>query len=518
MGAYVTMAGLRTVRREKERRMSETGRQGTDNIGFATLSSLAWVVVGLCMAVGAAPPAWGQCAGEHKLTASDAAADDFFGGSVSVSGDTAVVGAHADDDGGFASGAAYVYTRPGGVWMQQQKLTASDAAAGDLFGDSVSVSGDTVLVGAYGNDDAGADSGSAYVFVRSGGAWTQQLKLTASDAEASNFFGFSVSVSGDTAVVAAPFNSDAANGSGSAYVFVRSGTAWTQQQKLTASDAAEKDYFGWSVSVDGDMIVVGARGDSDAGQDSGSAYVFVRAGAVWTQHQKLTASDAAGGDVFGRSVSISGNTVVVGADQNDDAGFQSGSAYVYVRSGGLWTQQQKLTASDAAAGDGFGHSVSASGDTTVAGAPGRDDTGIDFGSAYVYVRSEGVWTQQQTLTASDASAGDNFGYSVSLNGNTSVIGAFQDDDAGADSGSAYVFGVNCNGACCLNGACDLLKQSTCATFGGVFFGPDSACDSVTCPSICGADLIPCPAGDGMVDIFDILGVLDAFSGADCCAP
>ncbi len=223
-------------------------------------------------------------AAEQKLTALDAAVNDRFGISVSVSGDTAVIGTYGDDS---YSGSAYVFIRSGGTWTQQAKLTALDAAAGDRFGTSVSVSGDTAVIGAY-NDDGG--TGSAYVFVRSGTTWTQQVKLTASDAAADDLFGYSVSVSGDTAVVAARYDDGIGTNSGSAYVFVRSGTTWTQQAKFTASDAAAQDYFGTSVSVSGDTAVIGAYND-DGG--TGSAYVFVRSGTTWTQQAKLTASDAA---------------------------------------------------------------------------------------------------------------------------------------------------------------------------------------------------------------------------------
>ena len=197
--------------------------------------------------------------------------------------------------------------------FSQTKIVDGDAAAVDCFGTSVSISGDTALVGAYQDDDAGSDTGSAYVFVRSGDTWTQQAKLTASDAAAGDFFGYSVSVSGDTAIIGALRDDDAGSGSGSAYVFVRSGTTWTQQQKLTASDAAGEDQFGISVSIDGDTALVGAYDDDDAGAMSGSAYVFVRSGDTWTQQQKLTASDAAAGDFFSYSVSVSGDTALVGA-------------------------------------------------------------------------------------------------------------------------------------------------------------------------------------------------------------
>ena len=188
------------------------------------------------------------------------------------------------------------------------KLTASDAAAGDWFGRYVAVSGATVVVGAPNDDDNGSNSGSAYVFVRSGISWSQQAKLTASDAAAFDFFGVSVAISGDTAVVGANFDDGKGVDSGSAYVFVRSGTTWTEQAKLTASDAAALDQFGIEVSISGDTAVVGAFSDDDSGSRSGSAYVFVHSGATWTEQAKLTASDAAIDDRFGRSVSVSGDT------------------------------------------------------------------------------------------------------------------------------------------------------------------------------------------------------------------
>ncbi len=259
-----------------------------------------------------------------------------------------------DDDAGSESGSAYVFVRSGTTWSQQAKLTAFDAAAIDQFGYSVAISGDTAIVGAYGDDDAGSASGSAYVFVRSGTTWSQQAKLTALDAAASDQFGYSVAISGDTAIVGAYLDDDAGSASGSAYVFVRSGTTWSQQAKLTASDGAASDLFGYSVAISGDTAIVGAYGDDDAGSDSGSAYVFVRSGTTWSQQAKLTALDAAAVDCFGYSVAISGDTAIVGAYLDDDAGSASGSAYVFVRSGTTWSQQAKLTASDGAASDQFG--------------------------------------------------------------------------------------------------------------------------------------------------------------------
>ncbi len=403
------------------------GAHGDDDDGSASGSAYVFVRSGTVWAL------------QAKLTAADAAADDNFGYSVALAGDTAVVGAYLDDDAGSDSGSAYVFARSGTSWAQQAKLTAADAAADDRFGVSVSTSGDTAVVGAYWDDDAGSDSGSAYVFARSGTNWTQQAKLTAADAAAGDSFGVSVSLSGETAVVGAVFDDDAGASSGSAYVFVRSGTNWTQQAKLTAADAAAGDSFGYSVSLAGDSAVVGAYWDDDTALNSGSAYVFVRSGTSWTQQAKLNAADAATDDRFGISVSLSGDSALVGAFMDDDGGEVSGSAYVFVRSGTNWSQQAKLIAADDAGYDYFGCSVSLSGDTALVGAHYDDDWGTNCGSAYVFERSGTSWAQQAKLTAADAAAEDLFGNSVSISGDTAVVGAAGDDDAGSFSGSAYVF-------------------------------------------------------------------------------
>ena len=374
---------------------------------------------------------------QAKLTAGDAATFDYFGWSVAVSGDTAVIGARGDDDAGSYSGAAYVFTRTAGVWSQQAKLTASDAAADDHFGLSVAASGDTVVIGAYGDDSY---SGAAYVFTRTAGVWSQQAKLTASDVATDERFGWSVSLDGNTAVIGAYLDDDGGTDSGSAYVFTRSGEVWSQQAKLTASDSAAFDEFGRSVAVSGETAVIGARLDDDGGSASGSAYVFIRAGGVWSQQAKLTANDATADDTFGFAVAISGETAVIGARLDDDGGSASGSAYVFTRSGEVWSQQAKLTASDSATDDFFGSSVAVQGDTAVIGADGNDDEGSDSGSAYVFTRSGAVWSEQAKLTASDSATGDFFGWSVAISGDTALIGAHWDDEGSIiDSGSAYVF-------------------------------------------------------------------------------
>ena len=382
---------------------------------------------------------------EAQLLAADGAADDFFGFAVSVSGDTAVIGAHLDDTAaGTNAGSVYVFVRTGTAWSLQQKLLASDAAAGDNFGWSVALAGDRVVIGAVSDDTAGgANAGSAYVFVRSGTAWTEQQKLVAADGAADDAFGFSVAISGDTLAVGADSDDMAAGiNVGSAYVYVLSGGTWTPQQKLVAPDGVAGDVFGYAVSLSGDSAAVGAlQADTPAGVDAGAAYVFVRSGTVWSQQQKLLAADGAAADQLGSSVSISGDTAVAGARFDDAPQQNSGSAYVFVRSGTVWTQQQKLVASDAAEIDLFGWSAALSGDTLVLGAPGDDTTGgDDAGSAYVFGRFGSVWTEHRRLLAPDGALEDQMAFSVSLSGDTVAAGAvFDDTTGGANAGSAHIF-------------------------------------------------------------------------------
>jgi len=362
----------------------------------------------------------------QKLLAVDGGADDHFGESVSVDGDTAIIGVPQDDDLGSSSGSVYVFIYDGNNWIQQAKLHASDGVAGDNFGYSVSLCGDTALIGAIGYDDY---YGSAYVFTRSGTTWTQQAKLIASDGASMDYFGKSVSADGDTALIGAAYDD---NYKGSAYVFIRLGTTWTQQAKLVASDGNVEDYFGRSVSVDGDTALIGAQGNDNS---KGAAYMFTRSGSTWIQKIKLLASDGEEIDCFGCSVSLNGDTASIGA-LGDDI---KGSAYVFTYTGSSWTQQAKLVASDGASLDGFGNCVSVDGDTALIGAFGCDDKGEDSGSAYIFTRTGSTWIQQSKLIASDGFAEDEFGVCVSVDGNFAFIGAYYDDDMGTSSGSAYVF-------------------------------------------------------------------------------
>jgi hypothetical protein len=457
------------------------------------------------------------------LKASNTQANDFFGYSVAVSGDTAVVGAFGEASSATGvngdqsnnslveAGAAYVFVRSGGVWSQQAYLKASNPDAGDSFGFAVAVSGDTIVVGASSessnatgvngdqSNNSAFSSGAAYVFARTGGVWSQQAYLKASNTDSLDGFGYSVAVSGETVVVGAfgegsnatGVNGNQANNSASAsgavYVFTRTGGTWSQQAYLKASNTGTGDVFGTNVALSGDTLAVAAYGEAssstgvngnqgdNSAPSAGAAYIFTRTGGTWSQQAYLKASNAESSDFFGTSVAVSGNTVVVGAsgersnatgvngDQSNNSAEGAGAAYVFVRSGAVWTQQAYLKASNTQANDFFGLYVALSGDTIVVSASGEDSTatgvngdqsnnsGTDSGAAYVFTRSGASWSQQAYLKASNSEPLDRFGTSVSVSGDTVIVGARREDssatgvngdqanNAATDAGAAYVF-------------------------------------------------------------------------------
>ncbi len=404
-------------------------------------------------------PLYWQKDEEQKLVASDGAADDHFGISVSISGNYAIVGTYDDDDNGSDSGSAYIFAPNDincNIWDQQAKLVASDGAAYDYFGISVSISGNKAVVGAHCDDESGYNSGTAYIFKRDGMNWSEQAKLVALDGASNDYFGRSVSISGDYAVVSAYYDDDNGIESGSAYIFAPNEADpndWIQVAKLTASDGAANDLFGFSVSISGDYAIVGAVRDDSNGDKSGSAYVFKRDGTSWSEQAKLVASDGAADDRFGWSVSIIGDYAIIGAVYDDDNGDNSGSAYIFRRDGESWCEQAKLLASDGSDDDHFGRSVSISGAYAVVGTYEDDDNGNESGSVYIFKRSGASWSEEAKFVASDGAADDRFGYSVSISGDKIIAGAYGDDDNGESSGSAYVFGMVPCPAADLTGNC-----------------------------------------------------------------
>lgn len=467
------------------------------------LLSIVSRIAGSGLVVAAAGPVTQQA----YLKSSNSGVADAFGTAVAISGDTMVIGAPAEDgsstgvngsqtsESALQSGAAYVFVRSGGTWIQQAYLKASNTGAYDSFGWSVAISGDTIVVGAHqedsaattvnGNasDNSASNSGAAYVFKRSGSVWTQQAYLKASNAGAADLFGSAVAVSGDTVVVGANREGSAASGidgdgsnngasnSGAAYVFHRDGTSWTQQAYLKSSDSAASAEFGSAVAIDGVRVVVGAP---LADGYRGAAYVFSRSLAAWSQQARLTASNAAPDARFGCAVAVSGDTIAAGArgessgvpaNPADTSAPEAGAAYVFTGSGASWTQQAYLKASNPGAADFFGKSLSLDGDTLVAGAFGEDSaaTGVDgnqssnaasaAGAAYVYSRNATEWFQTGYLKASNSEATDWFGGAVAVSGNTVVAGAaresggargvngIQNGNGALNSGAAYAFVV-----------------------------------------------------------------------------
>ena len=387
----------------------------------------------------------------HKIVASDGVANGQFGISVAIDGNYAVVGAIGDTN---YRGSAYVLQNTISGWKSIAKLTASDRAVYDHFGRFVAISDDQIVVGTDGDDDNGSKSGSAYVFEKPASGWTdmtQTAKLTASDGATEDYFGYSVAISDNQIVVGAYGDDDNGSSSGSAYVFEKPVSGWTdmtQTAKLATSDGAAYDYFGFLVAISEGQIVVGAYGDDDNGSSSGSAYVFEKSSSGWTQKAKLATSDGVADDYFGISVAILGDQIVVGAFGDDDNGSASGSAYVFKKPTSGWanmTQNAKLLASDGASNDQFGRIVGISGNQIVVGASGDDDKGSNSGSAYVFEKPSSGWanmTQTDKLLAPDGASNDRFGSSVAVDGNYAIVGVSGDDDKGSNSGSAYVFRIN----------------------------------------------------------------------------
>ncbi len=495
---------------------------------FAIGSRFSCAVIGyLCFMAFTLPVTYAGTLQQAYLKASNTSAGDYFGWALAIDGNTAVIGAREVGDdvtrtnniqstlSGNGTGAVYVFTRNGDSWSLQATLEASNAEPGDSFGHSVDISGDTLVVsgehedssatGVNGNqsDNSVSNSGAVYVFVRSGTEWSQQAYIKASNTGVQDSFGGNVRISGDTLVVTAhPEDSNATgvNGdqtdnslssSGAVYVFTRTGTQWSQQAYLKASNTNNRDQFGHGVAISGDTIAVsapreqsnatGINGDqTNNSGDRGAVYVFTRNGTSWSQQAYIKASNSDIGGEFGQSpgVSIDGDTLVVGArnepsnatgidgDQNNKSAPGAGAVYVFTRNGTTWSQQAYIKASNTDADDLFGFSVGVSGDSLVVGAWHEDSSAIgpngeqndnssgDSGAAYLFTRNGTVWSQQDYLKASNTEANDNFGNVVGISDQHVVVAAIvedssalgvngdQSDNSAENSGAAYVFDTN----------------------------------------------------------------------------
>ncbi|MEE4329742.1 MAG: Ig-like domain-containing protein, partial [Wenzhouxiangella sp.] len=376
---------------------------------------------------------------QATLFPSDGLPGDGFGMSVSLDGDRALIGSVFHSEGGLSVGAAYIFDFDGLNWNETAKLLAGDGQAGDSFGAEVSLDGDQAMVGALGTGAPGPLAGGVYVFENEGSAWAQTAKLTASDADSRNFFGLSIDLENGLAVIGARDNDEVAFLAGAAYVFEQNGANWNEVQKLTASDPVSVQNFGVSVSLSGNRLAVGARGADGGVQDSGAVYMFERQGGTWVETAKLTASDAADSDQFGDSVSLDGNRVLIGARDNDDQGSNSGAAYIFTFHGTQWVESIKLLPLSGAAEDRFGSSVSLSGEHALVGALDRDIVEPDTGSVASFEFTGLRWVQTGELQPALDASNDRFGFAVALEGDRALVGAELDDDGGVDAGSAYIF-------------------------------------------------------------------------------
>ena len=463
----------------------------------------AWVPVGiLIIGFGAMPLAVAQECDPLTGVQLDRAAelvDDSFGFAVAIEGDFLAIGAPDDDEFGENAGVVHVYRFDGVEWNEYSKLSGIDTVAGDFFGVSVSISGDRLAIGASGDDDFGNRSGSAYVFEFDGDGWGEVAKLNASDAGATDFFGGGVLISGDRVIVGADRNDENGSNSGAAYIFEYTGSQWEQDAKLMASDGVDYGEFGMSVSVSGDCAVVGATGDPVNGVASGSSYVFRFDGNEWIEESKLIPVDGAAADFFGEVVSVDGDRAIVGARWDDDHGSNSGSAYVFEYAGGQWVQHGKLTASDAESGDNFGFSAVISGDFAFVSALQKDDLNPNTIKGYLFAYDGIGWVEQSTVLGIGAGQSGNRSNAVAMSGDTALIGSVNRTQAGqsTDIGSAHVYDISCFLSCVADmnsdGELDFFDVSAFLT---AFGDGDPVADFT---------------GDGSFDFFDVSAFLAAFA-------
>ncbi len=402
---------------------------------------------------GAGAPAWSQQYEDALLLASDGLEGDYFGNSVAVSGDVAVIGAPFHDDPYYTAGSAYVFRYDPGTdtWIEEARIVGSDTYWGDRFGWSVAISGDVILVGAPHDDlnSSNGEAGAAYLFRYDAGSgtWLEEQKIVAFDRDGGDVFGNSVAISGGVAAIGAPNQDDGGVQSGSAYIFrYDSGSGlWSEEQQLFAPDPSDWDNLGERVAISNNVAIAGAPGDDDNGTDSGSAYLFrFDAGSgTWSHEEMLYASDGEAGDVFGFSVAASNDRVLIGATGDDDNGTAAGAAYVfaYDSGSGTWSEEGKILPVDGDVSAAFGTSVALDNDRALIGAYRDDAPGFNSGSAYTFAfdSGSGVWNEEAKLVASTGADGDELGLSVGLSGNTALAGAGRDDDLGPESGAVFVY-------------------------------------------------------------------------------
>ncbi|HKR22001.1 MAG TPA: hypothetical protein VJS17_05360 [Pyrinomonadaceae bacterium] len=418
---------------------------------FAALLTLTITLSIICSATAKTltPILETQTATETRFISPEVFEQEQFGRAVAIDGNTAVLGApnfaFTQNDG---FGAAYVYVKTETGWQFQQKLTPFDAAPQKFFGMSVAVSGDTIVVGAHGDTNAGPVSGAAYVFERIGGTWLHKQKLTGSENSMGDVFGLSVAIDGNTIVCGAWGNVQVFNtfGVGTAYVFNLIGNQWLETQKLSASDAAENKAFGVTCAIDGDTIIVGATGDSEFKPFAGAVYVFTFDGSAWHEQAKLHAQSPDPQVIFGYRLDVSGDTIVVASEGRAEPPLRFGAAYIFRRTPSGWHQQKKIT-TDEVVVDGrpenmgqFGLTVAVSGDRVVVGSPNDPTINYWSGSAFVYRRNgESSWALDQHIFPSDAARDDSFTSAMAMDGDTLLVGSWVKFSPLPFAGAGYIY-------------------------------------------------------------------------------
>lgn len=387
----------------------------------------------------------------QQVFPSDLNSVDKAGQGVARIKDWAIVGIPYSDDRISNGGAAAIYNFNGSSWVQRATLFAPDAAQDDRFGHSVSIAENVAVVGAFWDDDRGANSGAAYVFRYNGLTWNFEAKLVPADGQAGDSFGFDVAIHGTTIAVGAYGDDDRGINSGATYVFTYNGSSWSQKQKLVAADGAGYDYFGLSVAVENNRVVVGADLEDEVASNAGAAYVYKLVNGTFQQEAKLLPLLAKADDHFGIDVSISGDTIVLGGDENDNAAPSAGAAYIYHFNGTQWQPHSMIQPSGTPSYESFGASVSVYGDTLVVGAPNAKNHSLtyphpDQGAIYVfkYDSANSRWAEAKRILASDGWAYDLYGTSVAAGDGGFLVGATGKASLGTDAGAGYFYNGVCN--------------------------------------------------------------------------
>lgn len=378
---------------------------------------------------------------QHLLLPEDGKAEDQFSFSVAIDGNTALVGAFkADVNSVQDAGAAYIYSVSAGGWQQQAKLIAEPALADDTLGGNLALKNNFALLGAIGHDEKGDNAGAVFAFEREDNAWSQAQLIMATDGKAGDAFGQSIALTERFLVIGAPHSDALAEGSGSAYVYTREINAWQFHSKLTASDGDAGDLFGISVAIDGETILVGADLNDEKANNAGAVYAYVYDGKQWVQQAKLTADDGADTDIFGVRVALSGDTALISARRDDieGVGLDAGSAYIFERTAGVWTQTQKLLAPDGKADDRFARGVALQGNRALLSAMHHDANGNNSGAVYLFEKQNTHWRFVSKIVAEKGKPEDRFGWNLSLSENKAIVAAPFRDDNGNASGAAYI--------------------------------------------------------------------------------